>query len=213
MRDEHVDRRNALRRLLALPAVALTGSVVPPVAEAGPALPEWLDGPPGFATGVERIARALAACEREDQAELLDLMGRLAERVRDFPSSRVQPPPPPRPKPPTPPARRIVDERRVVTVRLGKLAPNERRRLRRWAARLPSGREQPIVRVRAGQYRDERGYDFLHVAAPELSEGSPYTYAAQIVHEAAAIVGPFDHTLVCEHMSPDQPGALGVIVV
>ena len=119
--------------------------------------------------------------------------------------------------PPRPVAPREVAQDRIVTVRIPRLDRNERARLRRWLARLPTGARDPRVVYRLG-WRDglhgQRDSDFLHVVAPARRSifcPSPREHAertvAAVLDGAKIDAGGWALAYVCSHQSPGRPWA------
>ena len=115
-----------------------------------------------------------------------------------------------------------VDQLHTATVRLPLLTPAERRRLRRWARRLPVGPDWPTVQLRdrgrtGMRFRSaEAEADFLDVASPALYKvdepGAPFSWAQWAASQAMRVLDrPFAYALLCVHYYPDVPGSFGVV--
>ena len=238
-----VTRRRALGRLLGLAGAAAVAATLPAEAGAQPvssmldappvaALPDWLaDRPEWFLASVERYAAALATLRdpldtyrklsrTETRAETVAFWAEcmvagmnvsdeeLAERDRAWREEQARAP-------------KEVAQDRIVTVRIPRLDRNERARLRRWLATLPTGPRDPRVAYRLG-WRDrvhgQRDHDYLHVVAPARrpwTEPSPSEHADRVVVTMlnATKIDARGWTLVqlCSHRAPGAPWAAPVL--
>lgn len=195
--DSRISRRGALGRLFGLGAGAAAATMLPvPVqaAPVAPTLPQWLIDRPDLGEKMERYARAHAlVVERSTKPfkanfldNCLEVCVRLAEidaglrdAVTEWDDDSVRDPQPPKP------LVRIPDNR-VVVVEFERLNRNQRRRLRRWIARQPSGPRYPRHVFTPGR-RDET-HDFLRIATPTGRWYSPVAvqfYTAPINYAGA----------------------------
>jgi hypothetical protein len=212
-------------------AAAMAAVLAPAVVQAAPALtlvpapvvapsvPAWLIEYPELGELMERFACALHQLNDDDPAHWVRMLAAPVCVAEQYAGLR-EPLPHPVEQPhaaaaPTSTLSKLIDDRLIVTIRMERLAPNARRRVRRWVARLPAGPDQPRVRYRLGHRNatsNERQYDFLHVATPRWEERSPFAYGQEVAEGVQRLLGPITCTVVCTHDGWQEVGALNACI-
>lgn len=236
-RQVPITRRGALGRLFTLGAGATAALALPSPAQAAPLaiapavtpMPDWLtDGPEWLPAILERMARTLPRVEvlitkdGEPRAEAPSTPEVSAEALAEWCEQQADPSADTslflfkldhrKARTADRPRLKTVNDERIVTIRFAKLDRNARRRAYRWINRRPIGPEHPLVRLRLGQWwnEKERGSDFLVVAAPELGAlklGTPADWATTLYAELRDAIridsrspGPCGaHRVLCSH--------------